>query len=267
MVSKYAQKNTFEEVQSYTFSQELSQATLRIDENKSVLDRFGGEISQVHIVTSTGNTLQTVVKTTVFANSEITQEIQKNIAPLQLNKMNNEFVLKSSQPLFYQNKVSFAPLDRELEIRIPQGLQLKIEGVDYIQGNIGLNQKYKKYESFLDQNCEGKYLYFQETTKNWTCDDETSGKQARQKYIENALVESFDSWSHITHNPRYKRNYYNDYGTSDWSFDDFIWKDENTLHMSFSDRTLNVISNVQFQETQTGVIVQNQSLIHVEPQS
>lgn len=164
--------------------------------------------------------------------------------------------------------VSFIPIiERIGVIYLPEGAKLEIVG-DYFPQIMWVNvlpveEKYAdammKYGNF---GCVNKEIWRSAKEGRFVCElDGNELEEIKHRYMQDWVMEHFEEFSPITHDDKYKRDYWGNYGIhSDWEFRDVHWENKNSewrLDVNFADQNVDVDAKLKVIESETGVLVQD----------
>ncbi|NDK08738.1 PspC domain-containing protein [Candidatus Gracilibacteria bacterium] len=260
LAEKYSVTNTIIQETEIDLGQngsgQLDIELLQNDYNHFIVNN--GYINKIVLENTTGSIMKASIKNTIYGNDEILKEIQNGINKLILKKEGTTVILASENDKFYNKKVPFTIIERDIVLTIPEGYKFNIIGNHYFNiENASVDKKYEKYMGLINDRCNNGLIWYKNNEEKFVCDlgDEDlvdAKKQLFQKYI----IDNFDSISPIKHKKRYKRDYINDDGyNADWEFYDFNLVDTGSLDFTFEDKSLSIYANVKLEETETGVLI------------
>lgn len=260
LAEKYSVTNTITQETEIdlwqNWSGQLDIELLKNDYNHFVINN--SYINKIVLENTTWSIMNITVKNTIYWNDEILKEIQNWVNKLILKKEWTTVILASENDKFYNKKVPFTIIERDIVLTIPEWYKFNIIWNHYYNiENARVDKKYEKYMWFIDDRCNNGLIWYKNNEEQFVCDlgDEDlvdAKKQLFQKYI----IDNFDSISPIKHKKRYKRDYINDdWYTADWEFYDFNLVDTWSLDFTFEDRSLSIYANVKLEETETWVLI------------
>ena len=132
----------------------------------------------------------------------------------------------------------------------------------YYFENVHSENKYWKYNQYLNNNCQFNIFYYSKDEEKFACEpNESDLKSAKIEYLKYELAERFDEISTIKHVNKYKREYYDDWFEDfDWKVDSINWLNDNTLELTISDKTITLTSKISIKENENNVEVLSQEL-------
>lgn len=223
--------------------------------------------AQVNVKSSTWSIAKIEIVKTIYGNDEIRNKVEAGLNDIELQENWNEMILKAKNNQFFKQKTPFTFSHNDIVLYLPTDKKYYINWGYYYFENVHSENKYWKYNQYLNNNCQFNIFYYSKDEEKFACEpNESDLKSAKIEYLKYELAERFDEISTIKHVNKYKREYYGNYWVkSDWSFDNlYFWNDEKVLNIEFSDMSLDIDAQVWVEDSATWVIFSNFTIKDVE---
>lgn len=262
----------FDLVQKYAIKSETIQNTeidlwtswswhINIDLSDNSHNNFIWNNSPIHNIkleNTTWSVLKATIKNTVYGNEEISRQVFEWLNNLTLKNENNNVTLSSENNKLFNKKVPFSIIEREIVLKIPEWYSININNTYWFDlENVWLDNKYEKYNGFINTNCNNNKIWYKKEENKFVCDlNPEELENAKKEYLQKYVVQNFDTFSTIKHKKRYKREYTGEnWYNSDWNFYDFNWEDSEKLNFNFGDRSLDINATIKIEDTASWVLV------------
>lgn len=223
--------------------------------------------SWINVKASTWSIAKIEIVKTIYWNDEIRRKVEAWLNEMELQKNWNEIILKPKNNQIYKQKTPFTFFHNDIVLYLPTDKKYYINWWYYYFENVHSENKYWKYNSYLNNNCQFNVFYYSKDEKLFVCEpNESDLKYAKLEYLKYELGERFDEISTIKHVKKYKREYYGNYWVkSDWSFDNlYFWNDDKVLNIEFSDSSLDIDAQVSVEDSATWVTFKDFKVKDVE---
>jgi len=270
LFEKYSVKNTFYQETEIDLWQNWS-GHLDIEffkKNYSSFIRLDSNIDSIKLESITWSLLKATVINTIYWNDEISKKIQNWINKLSIKNEQNTIKLDFDNNKVFNKKVPFSIIEQDLVLQIPEWYDFTIINNPYRTKyeNAFLDKKYDKYIWLINFNCNNSKIYFSIEENKFICEpNENDLISAKEQYLQEYVINNFDTISPLKHKQRYKREYTGDnWYNSDWQFYDFSLEENNNLNFNFSDRSLEINATINIEDTASWVIMKDFKIEDVE---
>ncbi|MCH8518602.1 PspC domain-containing protein [Candidatus Gracilibacteria bacterium] len=221
----------------------------------------------VRIQTSNSDGISMQIHYTVAGEKHVSDKIFTGLSPLEINISGKEIRFSYKNGILFQEKVPFSYIKREIVLFIPENIAFSLSPYhSYYFENVHHSEEYETYRNYLPFSCERSLISYSPEEDRFVCyPSEEELEDAKKLFLQNYIIQNFESISPLLHKEEYKRNYYSGYNqVSDWKFTNFSFLDEETLRIRFGDMSLDIDAVMRVEESTEGFLISNFVIEHVD---
>lgn len=200
---------------------------------------------------STWSNIKIIIDRKIIWNDIILEKITKNLNDIKESKDWNTILLRFENDKVFKNQVPFTLIETDITFYLPTNKEYLVSWHKYYFTNVTTAKIYWNYNDSLDFDCKNKIIFYSFTENKFVCKvDDNELKSAKNEYIKWQIINRFNDFTTIKHLNKYKDIDYWRYGLkSDWSFDNIYFVDDDKVNIDFSDKSLEINSQVEVTET------------------